>query len=178
MDGSCFCTPGEQRQRGKGRQTVEHHDVKPTTWLFSVELIQRKSIVSVRFWRSLTRLTQWPNTVIIHSLSKETNLTESCWRRVLKSSRYSGWYRLARAGLLHQLSQWNLGPGLQPHLHVWQRGSVQRAGRPLHVHPRLERGEVRTPLPGESVAQPPAALSSTAGGQFNIVLFEWKMISS
>lgn len=56
--------------------------------------------------------------------------------------------RLARTGLLHQLSQWNLGPGLQPHLHVWQRRSVQRAGRPLHVHSRLERGEVRTPLPG------------------------------
>lgn len=46
-------------------------------WLFSVELIQRTSIVSVRFWHSLTRFTPWPNTFIIHSLRKETNLTES-----------------------------------------------------------------------------------------------------
>lgn len=58
-------------------------------------------------------------------------------------------YRLAGAGLLHQLSQWDLGPKLQPHLHVWQRGSVQRSGRSLHVQPGLERREVRPPLPGE-----------------------------
>lgn len=87
----------------------------------------------------------------------------SCWCRIFKSPRCSGPSRLAGAGLLHQLSQWNLGPRLQPHLHVWQWRSVQRAGRPLHVHPGLERGEVRTPLPGESVAQPPASLGGTAG---------------
>lgn len=28
VDGSCFCTPGEQRQRGEGRKTVGDQDLK------------------------------------------------------------------------------------------------------------------------------------------------------
>lgn len=86
-------------------------------------------------WSALT-LTQWPKTFMISLLH---TLAPMVW--VVR--------RLAGAGLLHQLSQWDLGPRLQPHLHVWQRWSVQRAGRPLHVRSRLERREVRPPLPGE-----------------------------
>lgn len=67
-------------------------------------------------------------------------------------------FRMDRSGLLKALFSWDMGPRLQCHLSLWQRGIMWPCGRLVYLHSRLAGPPLWSTVPGKTSAKSQSSL--------------------